>query len=77
MPYWDERVQAISRHYPDVVVDKFHIDILTAHIVQRPNFFDVVVGSKPKSGAPRTPDLGGSIRKLDMGLAIAKAVCRL
>jgi tartrate dehydrogenase/decarboxylase/D-malate dehydrogenase len=26
-------------------VDKFHIDILTAHFVQRPDFFDVVVGS--------------------------------
>jgi tartrate dehydrogenase/decarboxylase / D-malate dehydrogenase len=28
-----------------VKVDKFHIDILTAHFVQRPDFFDVVVGS--------------------------------
>jgi tartrate dehydrogenase/decarboxylase/D-malate dehydrogenase len=26
-------------------VDKFHIDILTAHFVQRPDFFDVVVAS--------------------------------
>jgi tartrate dehydrogenase/decarboxylase/D-malate dehydrogenase len=45
MPYWDERVAEMSRHYPDVRVDKFHIDILTAHFVQRPDFFDVVVGS--------------------------------
>ena len=45
MPYWDERVQAMSHHYPDVHVDKFHIDILTAHFVQRPDFFDVVVAS--------------------------------
>jgi tartrate dehydrogenase/decarboxylase/D-malate dehydrogenase len=45
MPYWDERVQAMAQHYPDVKVDKFHIDILTAHFVQRPDFFDVVVGS--------------------------------
>jgi tartrate dehydrogenase/decarboxylase/D-malate dehydrogenase len=45
MPYWDERVQAMAREYPDVTVDKFHIDILTAHFVQRPDFFDVVVGS--------------------------------
>jgi tartrate dehydrogenase/decarboxylase/D-malate dehydrogenase len=31
--------------YPDVSVDKFHIDILTAHFVRNPNWFDVVVGS--------------------------------
>lgn len=45
MPYWDERVAVISKEYPDVKVEKFHIDILTAHFVQRPHTFDVVVGS--------------------------------
>ncbi len=45
MPYWDERFEAMANEYPDVRVDKFHIDILTAHFVQRPEFFDVVVGS--------------------------------
>lgn len=45
MPYWDERVVAMARDYPDVRVDKFHIDILTAHFVQRPDAFDVVVAS--------------------------------
>lgn len=45
MPYWDERVAEMAKSYPDVTVDKFHIDILTAHFVQRPDFFDVVVGS--------------------------------
>ena len=45
MPYWDERVAEMARHYPEVTVDKFHIDILTAHFVQRPDFFDVVVAS--------------------------------
>ncbi len=45
MPYWDERVEAMARNYPDVRVDKFHIDILTAHFVQRPDHFDVVVAS--------------------------------
>jgi tartrate dehydrogenase/decarboxylase / D-malate dehydrogenase len=45
MPYWDERVVEMAKLYPDVTVDKFHIDILTAHFVQRPDFFDVVVGS--------------------------------
>jgi tartrate dehydrogenase/decarboxylase/D-malate dehydrogenase len=45
MPFWDERVEAMSRDYPDVAVDRYHIDILTAHFVQRPQVFDVVVAS--------------------------------
>ena len=45
MPYWDERVAQMALEYPDVTVDKFHIDILTAHFVQRPDFFEVVVAS--------------------------------
>ncbi len=45
MPYWDERFEAVSKDYPDVTTDKFHIDILTAHFVRNPDWFDVVVGS--------------------------------
>ncbi|WP_404298617.1 tartrate dehydrogenase [Halomonas sp.] len=45
MPWWDERVAAMGKHYPDVAVDKFHIDILTANFVLHPDWFDVVVGS--------------------------------
>jgi len=45
MPYWDERVAEMAKKYPGVSTDKFHIDILTAHFVQRPDFFDVVVAS--------------------------------
>jgi tartrate dehydrogenase/decarboxylase / D-malate dehydrogenase len=45
MPYWDERVAEMAKAYPGVRQDKFHIDILTAHFVQRPDFFDVVVAS--------------------------------
>ena len=45
MPYWDERVADMAKAYPDILCDKFHIDILTAHFVQRPDFFDVVVAS--------------------------------
>ena len=159
MPYWDERVAEMAKAYPDVLVDKFHIDILTAHFVQRPDFFDVVVASNlfgdilsdlgpactgtigiapsanlnpdrkypslfepvhgsapdiagreianpigqiwcgammldflgyrsahdavlaaiekvldPHSGAPRTPDIGGSARTSDLGRAIAQAL---
>ena len=45
MPYWDERVEAVAKSYPDVRWDKFHIDILTANFVLHPDWFDVVVGS--------------------------------
>ena len=45
MPYWDERFRAMAAQYPDVRADQYHIDILSAHFVQRPQVFDVVVGS--------------------------------
>jgi len=45
MPYWDERVEAMALNYPGVQVDKFHIDILCAHFVRHPDWFDVVVAS--------------------------------
>lgn len=45
MPFWDERFRAVGAGYPDVRTDQYHIDILTAHFVQHPDWFDVVVGS--------------------------------
>jgi tartrate dehydrogenase/decarboxylase / D-malate dehydrogenase len=45
MPYWDERVAEMAKSYPDVAVDQYHIDILTAHFVLNPDRFDVVVAS--------------------------------
>ncbi|MCA8863271.1 MULTISPECIES: tartrate dehydrogenase [unclassified Halomonas] len=45
MPYWDERVVEMAKGYPEIAVDKFHIDILTANFVLHPDWFDVVVGS--------------------------------
>ncbi|HTJ05524.1 MAG TPA: tartrate dehydrogenase [Caldimonas sp.] len=45
MPYWDERVDAMAARFPDVRIDRYHIDILTAHFVQRPQIFDTVVAS--------------------------------
>ena len=45
MPYWDERVEEISKEYPEVTYNKFHIDILCAHFVLNPQMFNVVVGS--------------------------------
>ncbi len=45
MPYWDERVAEMAEQYPNVKVDKFHIDILVAQFVLHPDWFDVVVAS--------------------------------
>jgi tartrate dehydrogenase/decarboxylase/D-malate dehydrogenase len=45
MPYWDLRAALMSQQYPDIQMDQYHIDILAAHFVQRPERFDVVVAS--------------------------------
>jgi len=63
MPFWDERFAALSQEYPDVTTDQFHIDILAAHFVQHPDWFDVVVAS----------NLFGDILS-DIGPAIAGSI---
>jgi len=63
MPYWDERFAAMAKHYPGVRTDQYHIDILTAHFVQHPDWFDVVVAS----------NLFGDILS-DLGPAIAGSI---
>jgi tartrate dehydrogenase/decarboxylase/D-malate dehydrogenase len=45
MPFWDECFHQMATEYPDVRTDQFHIDILSAHFVRHPDWFDVVVGS--------------------------------
>jgi tartrate dehydrogenase/decarboxylase / D-malate dehydrogenase len=45
MPFWDERFRAMAKRFPDVASEQYHIDILTAHFVRRPESFDVVVAS--------------------------------
>ncbi|MGD8740576.1 MAG: tartrate dehydrogenase [Desulfobacterales bacterium] len=45
MPFWDERFEAIAKEFPEVNTDQYHIDILSAHFVQHPDWFDVVVAS--------------------------------
>jgi len=45
MPWWDHRVAEMAERYPEVRVDKYHIDILTANFVLHPDWFDVVVAS--------------------------------
>jgi tartrate dehydrogenase/decarboxylase/D-malate dehydrogenase len=63
MPYWDERFAENGKRYPDVRTAQFHIDILAAHFVQRPDIFDVVVAS----------NLFGDILS-DLGAAIAGSI---
>jgi tartrate dehydrogenase/decarboxylase/D-malate dehydrogenase len=45
MPYWDERFQDMAAGFPAIGTAQFHIDILTAHFVRNPQWFDVVVAS--------------------------------
>jgi tartrate dehydrogenase/decarboxylase/D-malate dehydrogenase len=45
MPFWDSRVEAVGRDFPDIVCDKYHIDILAANFILHPDYFDVVVAS--------------------------------
>jgi tartrate dehydrogenase/decarboxylase/D-malate dehydrogenase len=63
MPYWDERFAEMAKNYPEVSTDQFHIDILCAHFVQHPDWFDVVVGS----------NLFGDILS-DLGPAVAGSI---
>jgi tartrate dehydrogenase/decarboxylase / D-malate dehydrogenase len=63
MPYWDERFATIGKNYPDIRTDQYHIDILCAHFVQHPDWFDVVVGS----------NLFGDILS-DLGPAVAGSI---
>jgi tartrate dehydrogenase/decarboxylase/D-malate dehydrogenase len=63
MPFWDERFAAAAKDFPDVRTDQFHIDILCAHFVKHPDWFDVVVGS----------NLFGDILS-DLGPAVAGSI---
>jgi tartrate dehydrogenase/decarboxylase/D-malate dehydrogenase len=45
MPFWDECFHKMAVQNPDVRTDQYHIDILTAHFVRHPDWFDVIVAS--------------------------------
>jgi tartrate dehydrogenase/decarboxylase / D-malate dehydrogenase len=45
MPWWDTRADAMHAQYPEITMDKQHIDILSARFVLQPQRFDVVVAS--------------------------------
>jgi tartrate dehydrogenase/decarboxylase/D-malate dehydrogenase len=68
MPYWDERFAAVAKNYPQAKTDQYHIDILAAHFVSRPDKFDVVVGSNLLGDI--LSDLGAAVVG-SMGLAPA------
>ncbi len=63
MPFWDERFAAAKDRHPGIETAQFHIDILTAHFVLHPDWFDVVVGS----------NLFGDILS-DLGPAVAGSI---
>lgn len=63
MPYWDERFAAAATRHPGVRTSQFHVDILAAHLVQHPDWFDVIVGS----------NLFGDILS-DLGAAVAGSI---
>jgi tartrate dehydrogenase/decarboxylase/D-malate dehydrogenase len=63
MPFWDERFAVIAQEFPEITTDQYHIDILTAHFVQHPDWFDVVVAS----------NLFGDILS-DLGSALAGSI---
>jgi tartrate dehydrogenase/decarboxylase/D-malate dehydrogenase len=45
MPFWDERFRVVAAENPGIATAQYHIDILAAHFVLRPERFDVVVAS--------------------------------
>ena len=45
MPWWDQRADEVAQAYPEVALDKQHIDILTARFVLQPGRFDVVAAT--------------------------------
>ncbi|WP_299778266.1 tartrate dehydrogenase [uncultured Roseobacter sp.] len=63
MPFWDERFAAAGERHPGIEMSQFHIDIMTAHFVLHPDWFDVVVAS----------NLFGDILS-DLGPAVAGSI---
>lgn len=45
MVMWDEITEEIARDYPDVTVNRYHIDAIAARMVMNPETLDVIVAS--------------------------------
>lgn len=63
---WDEVVAELARGYPDVQVERVHVDAMAARMVLRPDTIDVVVGSN--LFADILTDLGAALQG-SLGLA--------
>ena len=66
MVMWDKIFAEVSREFPDVKTDKYHIDALCMNFVRCPERYDVVVGSNLFGDI--LTDLGGAITG-SLGLA--------
>ena len=58
MPYWDERVDAMAKGFPTSASTAIHIDILTAHFVQRPQILRRRRREQPVRRHPERPRPG-------------------
>ncbi len=58
--FWDEIFTELSREYPDVQTEKWHVDAMASRFVTHPETLDVVVGSN--LFADILTDLGGAIQ---------------
>lgn len=45
MVMWDEVTEEVARDYPDVTVNRYHIDAIAARMVMNPETLDVIVAS--------------------------------
>jgi len=45
MPFWDSVFKDVSKKYPDISTNSYHVDALAAFFVNRPQIFDVIVAS--------------------------------
>jgi tartrate dehydrogenase/decarboxylase/D-malate dehydrogenase len=63
---WDEVVAGVAKDYPEVEVDRVHVDAMAARMVLRPDLIDVVVASN--LFADVLTDLGAAIQG-SLGLA--------
>lgn len=63
---WDEVVADVAREYPDVAVQRIHVDAMAARMVLRPDTIDVVVASN--LFADILTDLGAALQG-SLGLA--------
>jgi tartrate dehydrogenase/decarboxylase / D-malate dehydrogenase len=45
MPLWDEVFAEVSKEYPDIEPNKYHVDAFTMNLIRWPEWFDVIVAT--------------------------------